>query len=205
MSDEVVEEKVTVKASSSAKVSLGCLILSVRDTDNEAAVVVIGSTGLPNVIKKMAPGDAVLFESPTDGILEIRALSTNHLQAVFLVTRVSPRLGFAAGLTSDDATNATFQKDEIAQIKRGLEEIKLSMNSRDDVTKEQLDLLSRSLNEIGEASTRLGRKDWIMVVTGTLSNLCIGAAFSPQATQALFEFANQSLGWVFQNALRLLL
>ena len=100
--------------------------------------------------------------------------------------------------------NPPFQKDEIAEIRRSVDAMYLAMSKRPDVSREQLDLIQRSLTEIADASQRLGRKDWIMFVAGTLSNICVGAAFAPEAAKALFKFANQSLGWVFQNALRLL-
>lgn len=74
---------------------------------------------------------------------------------------------------------------------------------RKDVTPEQLAMLKGKLDEIADASTRLGRKDWIMFSAGTITNVVVGAAFSPEAAKALFAALNTHLSWVFQNALRL--
>lgn len=204
MSMQVVQQRLTVTSGNSEISQVGGLVLSLRTATFENADVVIGSPGQRNVLKSLSLGDAVLFESPTDGILEVRVLALRSNEAKFLISRVSPRLGFAAALEQDVTMNAPFHEDEIAEIKRSTEKVYLAMSERSDVSPEQLELIQRSLVEIAEASQRLGRKDWIMFVAGTLSNVCVGAAFSQEVAKAIFQCANHSFGWVFQNAIRLL-
>ena len=98
MSIQVIQQRLAVSTGSSDVSQVGGLVLSVRSANPDNAVVVIGCPGLPNVVKDLQLGDAVLFESPTDGILEIRVMALLHGEAKFLITRVSPRLGFAAAL-----------------------------------------------------------------------------------------------------------
>ena len=78
------------------------------------------------------------------------------------------------------------------------------MSARTNLAPEQLELLSRKLDEVAAASGRLGRKDWIMFAVGNLTNVVLSAALPPEDAKALFVSMNEALGWVFENALRLL-
>lgn len=198
------QETFFVKHSKSVISEIGGLVLSNRGSDGESVDMVIGSPGLPNLDKVLFLGDAILFETLAEGLLEVRLLSLDYKQVEVLVTRISPRLGLTAGLAAGSESNASFSKDELSEIKLRAEDIVVGLSARSDVTKEQLYLLRRSIDEVVEASSRLGRKDWIMLVAGTFTNVVVGAAFAPEATKALFQLAQKSFGWVFQNALRLL-
>lgn len=200
----IVQQEVTIEPRKSRVVELGNLILSVLACDYDAAVVVIGSPGLPNIQRRVELGDAILLETPSDGMLEVRAMNLSKYGVELLVSRVSPRLGFRAEISTSEAENPHLQPDEIEKVRQATLLIHDSLAARKDVSPEQLDALKRSLDELADASTRIGRKDWIMFAAGTLTNVCVGAAFAPEATKALFQLANQHLGWLFQNALRLL-
>jgi hypothetical protein len=198
------QETFFVKQSKSIISEIGGLVLSNKGSDGETADMVIGSPGLPNLDKILYLGDAILFETLAEGLLEVRMLSLDYKQVEVLVTRISPRLGLTAGLAAESESNAGFSKDELNEIKLRAEDIVVGLSSRSDVTNEQLNLLRRTIEEVVNASNRLGRKDWIMLVAGTFTNMVVGAAFAPEATKALFQLAQKSFGWVFQNALRLL-
>jgi hypothetical protein len=198
------QETFFVKQSKSIISEIGGLVLSNKGSDGETADMVIGSPGLPNLDKILYLGDAILFETLAEGLLEVRMLSLDYKQVEVLVTRISPRLGLTAGLAAESESNAGFSKDELNEIKLRAEDIVVGLSSRSDVTNEQLNLLRRTIEEVVDASNRLGRKDWIMLVAGTFTNMVVGAAFAPEATKALFQLAQKSFGWVFQNALRLL-
>jgi hypothetical protein len=193
-----------VKQSKSIISEIGGLVLSNKGSDGETVDLVIGSPGLPNLDKILYLGDAILFETLAEGLLEVRMLSLDYKQVEVLVTRISPRLGLTAGLAAESESNAGFGKDELNEIKLRAEDIVVGLSARGDVTDEQLNLLRRTIEEVVDASNRLGRKDWIMLVAGTFTNMVVGAAFAPEATKALFQLAQKSFGWVFQNALRLL-
>lgn len=204
MSTRIIQQTHKLEPRKSTKTSVGELILSLRSCDYDEADLVIGSPGLPNLARTLRFGDAVLYETPTTGIIEIRAMGLSQFGAELLVTEVSPRLGLAGALSTQEAMNEPFAADELVQIKTTLKALGSKLRARTDVSPEQSDLLERKLDEIITASERLGRKDWTMFVAGTLTNVVVGAAFSPEAAKDLFSSVADALGWVLQNALRLL-
>lgn len=181
------------------------VIVSLRTLYPDRALLVIGSPGLPNVTKELWIGDAILYDTPSEGLIEIRYMTKGGSYNVkVLLTRVSPKLGFTVGYEDDGGQNSPFSNDERNQIKSGIETVLKSVKERADISPEQFELLSRKLDDVIDASSRLGRKDWIMFAMGTLTNVVSGAAFSNEATRAILSALNASLDWIFQNSLRLL-
>lgn len=168
------------------------------------AELVMGAPGLPNVKKKLYLGDAVIYQTPNYGVVEVRVMELFKESVHLMITVVTPRSGFSAGFDDTSTLNAQFSTDEIDRIKNSVDRIVTNMSTRADVNPEQLDFLRSKLSEIALASSRLGRKDWIMFVIGTLTNVITSVAFPPEAAKALISFLNAELSWVFQNALRLL-
>ncbi len=173
-----------------------------RKIKPDAVELVIGALGLPNVKKELQLGDAVLYQTPNFGVVEVRVVEIGPPTKI-MISVVTPRSGFSVAYENESLANAPFSTDEIAKIAGCVDNVARQMASRSDITPEQLAFLSSKLQEIADASKRLGRKDWIMFVAGTLTNVVVGAAFSPEATKALFTALNKELSWVFQNALRL--
>jgi hypothetical protein len=175
---------------------------SYRKLKPDTVDLVVGAPGLPNVKKELQLGDAVLYQLPDFGVVEVRVVDISGPVKV-LITEVSPRRGFTAAYASDMSENAPFGSDESTRLAKDLEKVVTQIADRKDVTPEQLAMLKGKLDEIADASTRLGRKDWIMFSAGTLTNVVVAAAFAPEAAKALFAALNTHLSWVFQNALRL--
>jgi hypothetical protein len=194
------QSSITIEGNTSGQTDFGNLIISLRSTSTASGcVAVIGHPGLPNVVEKMHNGDAVLFETPEDGILEIRAIRVGNLEAEFLITQISPRSGFAGGFISDDPNNSPFSEAERIHIKDSISELKAELRQTGNFTGEQLELVNRKLDDIQSASERLGRKDWINYTAGTLTSLCIAAAFAPDVTRRIFESLNSAFSWVFTH------
>ena len=209
------QETVTISEESSASVDFSSLILSVRQINYKNCAVVVGYPGLKNVVKNMEIGEAMLYETPNDGILEVRVVSKNDAKVGlleskddakvgFLVSQVSPRLGIVGGFVDEDFNNSPFSSNELTQIASSVTNIKKELTQRDDIEAEQLELISRKLDEIHDASNRLGRKDWIGYVAGTLTSLCISAALSPEVSKVIFVTFDSAFAWLFENALKLL-
>ena len=148
-------------------------------------------------------GDAILFETTNDGIVEVRLLSTSMLE--FLITQISPRLGISGGFVSDDPNNSSFSLIEIERIENSIKEIQSGLSCSSIYSSEQIKLINKKLDDISEASKRLGRKDWMNYVAGTLTSLYISAAFSPETAKGLFKTVNDTFLWLFNNALCLTL
>lgn len=201
--------KVTIDDEGSKKIADTGLIVSHRWRGKQkprTREIVVGYPGLPNVTKEVDIGDAVLFELPDQGIVEVRVLSVGSFSGKIevLVSQVSPRLGILGGPVNSDPNNSAFTRDEIVRISDGVSRTKLALAQRNDIAPEQLELITRKLDEIQVASERLGRKDWINYVAGTLTSLCMSAAFSPEVTKAIFQTVNAAFAWLFASGLLLI-
>lgn len=194
------QETIRVDRFKSGRVPFSGLIVSVRTIDAYSSCeAVIGYPGLPNVKEQLTVGDAVLYETTEDGILEVRATALHDFSAEFTVSQVSPRIGLAAGLLSDDPSNLPFSEAELERIAESVSEAKAELADSGKYAEEQLSLIGRKLDEIKSASQRLGRKDWLNYVAGSLTSLCISAAFAPDVTRGLFTTVNAAFAWLFIN------
>ena len=108
-----------------------------------------------------------------------------------LITNVQPG-------ASDDAP---FNRDELKRIDKSLGEMKLYLASTQNLNEQQTRIVNARLDYLGEAARRMGRKDWIVLVTGVLTNIAVSAAFAPSTTHELFRFAGQVLNWIFSHKL----
>ena len=200
-------EIITVHAKKSGITEFTGLVVSVREIRSAECDVVIGYPGLPNVSKKMSNGDAVLFETPLEGTVEARLIEHDYPKGTtqFLVSQVSARIGLLGGTSNADPNNAPFSQAELARISASIESAKKDIRRTIRAQPEQLDLIERKLDEIQGASERMGRRDWINYVAGSLTSVCISAAFAPDITKAVFGSVNAAFVWLFTNGLLLLL
>ena len=190
---------ITIDHNSSQRIDIANIIVSVRGINAGQAMVVIGSPGLPNKFEEMFTGDAVLFETPSDGILEVRAMSVSPVKVEFLISRISPRIGIMGGYVTGDPNNAPFTSSELAQVANSIEDIKRDLHSIPNVTSEQLDLIARKLDDVQAASGRLGRKDWILFVASTLTTTCVSLTLDTNVSKALFNIVNSAFTWLFSS------
>ena len=198
-------EQVTVHKNASEQTNLGGLIIAVRGRVGNEVEFLVGRPGLPNVHKEFfRVGDAVLFETPDDGILEVRVMAMPGLAATFLISQVSPRTGIAGGFVDQELSNAPFTPSELEQIASSLGKIRQEISSRGDVTSGQLDLIVRKLDDMQSAAERMGRKDWLTYVAGALTSIVVNAAIDTDVGRALFAVAGTALSWLSHGALAII-
>ncbi len=199
-------ESLVISKHSSGHVKFTSLIISIRHVGQTECEVVIGNPGLPNVTRKMENGDAVLYETTQDGIIEVRMVGLNFMSdtAKFLVSQVSPMARLLAGTLNTDPNNSPFNEAELAQIAESIANAKVELRKISNLVPEQLELLGRKLDEIQVAAQRMGRKDWINYVAGSLTSVCISAAFAPEITKSIFQAVNVAFVWLFTNGILLL-
>lgn len=200
----MVQEQLVIEKKSSKLAKLGGLIVTLRKTSVHDVDLIIGSPGFPNLERTLQLGDAVLFETPEAGLLEVRVMSIRTLDIEILVSQISPRPGIAGGFVDSDPSNSSFTKTEIRKIAESVEHIRLEMSKRNDVKPEQLDFIYRKLEEMRLAGERLGRKDWKNLAIGTLTGIIFNAALGPDIGKALFQVAGTALSWLFNDGLNLL-
>ena len=204
METEGISQTLTIPSGSSKIAHNHGLVITVKDWDSASAKIVYGAPGAINASKRFELGDAELYETPANGIVEVRLMSIKGGQVELLLTKVSPRLGFATAIDATDEQNKPFTAEEVLRIQADLDKIKISLSAGGNFSPEQQQFLSSKFSEIAAASERMGRKDWIMYVSGTLTSVITSAAFDPAAARALVSAFNTNLDWVFQNVLRLI-
>jgi hypothetical protein len=198
------QEMIVVPQRGSTLSKVGHLVVSARKTSSAEADLVVGRPGMPNVTKSVSVGDAILFETPDAGVLEVRVMWTEQMRVKVLVTQVTPHPGIAAGFVEDeDVDNTRFTAEELRRVEASLDEILESMSIQPGIRPEQIQLLSRKLDALKAASSRYGRKDWLNLFVAVLTNLMVAAAFSPEASSALFKAAKTALAWLIGGLLQL--
>ena len=107
-------------------------------------------------------------------------------------------------MAQENTTNKHFTPSEVLRIGKGFAAVSDAVRKREDITPEKIDYITRKLDEIVEAANRVGRKDWVNLAIGTLTNDVIGAAVGPNATKFLFQTVSQALEWILGGHLKLL-
>lgn len=82
-----------------------------------------------------------------------------------------------------DIGNAPFTNDERRQIRVELEAIKEHVKEQFDLTSEQIAHIDERLDEAAEAAERIGRKDWRLLLYGTILNLFVADALPPEVAR----------------------
>lgn len=74
-----------------------------------------------------------------------------------------------------DSGNTPFTEDEQRQISAQLQAIKDQLTEHSELTSERLERVEETLDEVVEASKRMGRKDWLIYFLGSITSLIITA------------------------------
>jgi len=212
----VKQETLTITAHWSKYTTLGQLVVSAPQVGNSSVDLVVGRIGFPSVERTLHVGGTVLYETPDDGLIELRvvriqfgvvgSLLGNQFvnEATVLVSQVSPHGGLVAGFTTEDASNAPFEPQELDRLRHSLEQARQTVAQSANLTSAQLDFVTRKLEEMAHAASRLGRKDWLNLAVGTLTNVVVTAALSSDAARCLFQAVSSALSWLSAGTLKLL-
>ena len=104
-----------------------------------------------------------------------------------------------ASTTEDDIS--PFSADERKRLSSDLDEIKRYLLSTQEFSDDQKHYLDSRFIHLEEAAGRMGRKDWITLAVGILTNIVIGLALSPSIARELFRIAGSLLKWVIKSQL----
>ena len=90
-------------------------------------------------------------------------------------------------IQSADIGNTPFTIDERRQIVLELEAIKEQVKEQFDLTSDQIASIDEWKNGVAEASERIGRKDWQLLVYGTILNLFAAGALPPELARHILS------------------
>jgi hypothetical protein len=95
---------------------------------------------------------------------------------------------------SASSSNEQFSDEEKSYIINGLNEIKQYLLIAHNLDPE---LVESKINYLVEASGRLGHKDWIIILVGTLISIVSAAYLPPETTRDIFRFVGTVLRDLF--------
>ena len=100
-------------------------------------------------------------------------------------------------IQSIDSDNTSFTKDEQRRISAQLREIKEQIREQFKLTSEQFERIDARFDEAEEASTRMGRKDWLLLFGGTILNLIVTDTITPGLAGFIFTTVIQGIAHLF--------
>jgi hypothetical protein len=95
------------------------------------------------------------------------------------------------------AGNTPFNPSELTEVAGVLREIQNYIEKSTSLSSAQISRMETSLNEAEEASRRIGRKDWILLFSGTIFSLIVADILTPRIAQDILLFVIQGLGHLF--------
>jgi hypothetical protein len=97
-----------------------------------------------------------------------------------------------------DATNAPFTPDEQAEISTRIDQAKDAVpRENPGLAAEQKLAIEQTLDEVKEATTRVGRRDWVMLANGALLSLIVNNVVPPHVVQSVFNMLITGIGHLF--------
>jgi hypothetical protein len=98
---------------------------------------------------------------------------------------------------SGESSNTPFTLDEQRQIAAQLKAIKEQLRDRFELTDEQITRIDEKLDEVVEASKRMGRKDWLVYFMGSITALIITATVTGGIGEHVITMFVTALGHLF--------
>ena len=99
-----------------------------------------------------------------------------------------------------DFANTPFTLGEQAEIARWIQEVKENVREIYSLSIEQAVHIDTRFEEVLDASSRMGRKDWLLLFGGALFSLILSAVIPPEVVQHILITATHSLGHLFSGA-----
>jgi hypothetical protein len=112
---------------------------------------------------------------------------------------VAAEKNFIAGIGSITVEDPPFSPSEQERIRTSLEEIRIFLASTQELTEDQLKIVRERLDYLVDASSRMGRKDWVLFATGVFTSIIVTAAFTPTAAHEFLRFAGGALTWILEH------
>jgi hypothetical protein len=115
------------------------------------------------------------------------------------------QLRYASAAGADDSDNSAFTEDEQREIAEKLDELRARAETAYSLSDAQMTELNTKLDYLLEASKRVGRKDWRILVGGTLLTMLTDAILPTKTTHTIFLHLLDSVGHLLGHPLPKLL
>jgi hypothetical protein len=96
--------------------------------------------------------------------------------------------------------NIERNEDEQRQIAVQLQQISKSLADKFELSAEQIEGITEKLDEAVEASTRMGRKDWLLLFGGTIFTVIVADIVAPDVAQHIFMTVIHGLTHLFAGS-----
>jgi len=93
--------------------------------------------------------------------------------------------------------NAPFTEAEQADISVQIKQIKDYIKTTHELTSEQLSHVESRLDQVEQASRRIGRKDWLLAFNGAVFSLILADLITPQTAQHILMMTIHGLSHLF--------
>jgi hypothetical protein len=104
---------------------------------------------------------------------------------------------YFVGQQKQSFEDTPFTLAEQAQVSSQLKQITAYIKTTHKLTREQISPVEATLNHAAEASSRMGRKDWLMLFYGAVSSLVLADLIPPQTAQHVFLLTIHALSHLF--------
>jgi hypothetical protein len=137
------------------------------------------------------------IEKKFDRLLEVISRWADEVcqtvEAPDLWAQARENIELISNIQRSDFENTPFTETEQRQISSQLEEIKKQLSKQFRITGEQLVQVREKVDEITEASKRMGRKDWFNCTIGIIATLIIASVVLPGVGEQIFAMIIQSI------------
>lgn len=93
--------------------------------------------------------------------------------------------------------NSPFTQDEQRQITAQLQDVKRYLTEELNLPDDRIGKIEEELDEVAEAGKRMGRKDWIVYLLGTITALVITATVAAPVGEHIFTMVIHGLAHLF--------
>jgi hypothetical protein len=138
-----------------------------------------------------------IIGTPFYGVLGLIDTWASQVAAPDLWAEMLSQRDLLADIQQGNTGNAPFNQDEQRQITTQLQEITKQLKEQFELTKEQEERIDEWRDEVVEASTRMGRKDWLIYLLGTITALTIAATVPAGVGEHIFTMVLHGLGHLF--------
>ncbi|GAD03594.1 hypothetical protein [Agarivorans albus] len=161
----------------------------------------VGSSPGRTVKKELGINDALLFQTESFGLKEVRIFEIDRDEIKVKVSNVSPSNIFFGMDPESIAGDVPISEDEYEQYVSNLTKLKEDFSNNTNISKEEFSYLSAQVDYLIAFAGRAGitKKDIILQTMGLVCNFSVATIFAPDIAKEIFiGFAN-SIPWLIDS------